>query len=199
MVSPLSRDWQTEDLCIHAECLETALDFSGCTVSGLAFLYESIETACPFMKGSSSLVFAWLITSLLVLIDPTILKPMGFPDASAFPYKVSFCSAKWLTSVFFRLLDEARLSATDITLHDLFPSRCSWERQEPCCGSQVSLCCCFGAEYNSSLRNPGCGHWLRATIFVNVVLECVDCSHTGTHVKAPNQHLGVATCCRGNI
>lgn len=64
------QDCQNEDLCRHVDSPETALGFSGSTVSGLAFLHASIETGCPFMKGSSSPVFAWLITSLLVLIDP---------------------------------------------------------------------------------------------------------------------------------
>lgn len=90
------QDWQTEGLCRHGECPETALGFSGCTGSGLAFLHESIETGCPFTKGSRSPVFAWIITSLLVLMGPTILNPWVFLFASACLYKVNFCSAKWL-------------------------------------------------------------------------------------------------------
>lgn len=95
-MSPLMQDWQTEGLCGHGDCPETASGFSGCTGLRLAFLQESIETGRPFMKGSSSPVFAWLITSLFVLIDPTILNLWVFLFASACLYKVSFCSAKWL-------------------------------------------------------------------------------------------------------
>lgn len=68
---------------MHADCPETALGFSGSTVSELSFLHDSVETGCPFMKGSSSPVFAWIITSLLALIDPT--EPVGFPVCLCWP------------------------------------------------------------------------------------------------------------------
>lgn len=37
------------------------------------------ETGSLPIKGSCSPVFVWLITSLLVFIDPTVLKPVGLP------------------------------------------------------------------------------------------------------------------------
>lgn len=52
---------------------------SAVALSGLAFLHGSVETGLLPIKGSSSPVFAWLITSLLVFIDPTVLKPVGLP------------------------------------------------------------------------------------------------------------------------
>lgn len=58
------------------------------------FPYESIETLCPFMKGSSSPVFDLANYFLTVLTDPTVLKLVGFSVSQACSCKVSFCFCK---------------------------------------------------------------------------------------------------------
>lgn len=154
---------QTEGLCGHADCPETALGFSGRTVrTGL-----SARINWDWLSFHEGIKFpsVCLVNYFLACADrPDHTETCGF---SCLPLLALTRLASVLQnglqggsdSIVFRLLDEAGLSVT-VRQHFMifFQGDILGNFRNQPVESQRSLCCCFGAEDSSSLSSPGCGH-----------------------------------------